>query len=158
MAKTFVGAFNVEVTSFPWTTPTPYPYVSPILLVFSSRSALKAVFDDMSFFPFKPWDAEDRVILGCICRLFGLSLLVLDNYSPRHGPWVLMESGSGHKFSGSTIAPQNPAVRILGRIEGFWWHQASVKTCQSLSPIGSWDSSSARDTFLEPLEGEMCLY
>ena len=86
MARTFVGAFNAEVTSFPWTTPTPYPHASPILLAFSSRSALEVAFDDMSFFPFKPWDAEDRVILGCISRLLGLSLLVLDNYSPWRRP------------------------------------------------------------------------
>ena len=75
--------------------------------------------DDMSLFPLKPRDAEDRVILGCTSRRFGLSPLVLGNYSPRHGPWVLMESGQGHKFFGPTIAPQNLAVRILGRIGGF---------------------------------------
>ena len=102
MTRTFVGAFNAEVTSFPWTTLTPYPHVSSILLVFFSGGALEAAFDNMSFFPFKSWDAEDRVILNCISRLFGLSLLVLGNYSPRHGPWVLMESGPGHKFSGPT--------------------------------------------------------
>ena len=90
--------------------------MSPILLVFSSGGALEAAFDDMSLFPLKSWDAEDRVILGCTSRLFGLSPLVLGNYSPRYGPWVLMESGSGHKFSGPTIAPQNLAVQILGRI------------------------------------------
>ena len=77
--------------------------MSPILLAFSSGGALEAVFDDMSLFPLKSWDAEDRVILGCISRLFGLSPLVLGNYSLRHGPWVLMESGPGHKFSGPTI-------------------------------------------------------
>ena len=156
MDRTFVGAFNVEVTSLPRTTPTLYPHVCPILLASSSGGALEATFDDMSLFPLKSWDAEDRIILGCISRLFGLSPLVLGNYSPRHGPWVLMESGPGHKFSGPTIAPQNPAVRILGRIGGFWWHQVSVKTCQSLSPINSQDSSSAWDTFLEPLKGETC--
>ena len=75
--------------------------------------------DDMSLFPLKSRDAEDRVILGCISRLFDLSPLVLGNYSPRHGPWVLMESGPGHKFSGPIIASQNPAVRILGWIRGF---------------------------------------
>ena len=103
MARTFVSAFNVEVTSSPWTTPTLYPHASPILLAFSFGSALEAAFDDISFFPFRPWDAEDMVILDCISRLFGLSLLVLDNFSPRGGPWALMESGLGHKFSGPTI-------------------------------------------------------
>jgi len=76
--------------------------VSPILLASSSGGALEAAFDDMSLFPLKSWDAEDRVILGCISRLFGFSPLVLGNYSPRHEPWVLIESGSGHKFSGPT--------------------------------------------------------
>ena len=119
MDRTFVGVFNAEVTSLPRTTPTPYPHVSLILLAFSSGGALEAAFDDMSLFPLKSWDAEDRVILGCISRLFGISLLVLGNYYPRHGPWVLMESGPGHKFSGPIIAPQNPAVRILSQIGGF---------------------------------------
>ena len=88
--------------------------MSPILLAFSSGGALEAAFNDMSLFPLKSWDAKDRVILGCISRLFGLSLLVLDNYYPRRGPWILMESGPGHKFSGPTIAPQNLAVWIGG--------------------------------------------
>ena len=102
MARTFMGAFNAEVTSLPWTTPTPYPHVSPILLAFFSGGALEVAFDDMSFFLLKSWDVEDRIILDCISRLFGLSLLVLGNYPPWHRPWVLMESGSSHKFSGPT--------------------------------------------------------
>ena len=56
---------------------------------------MEAAFDDVSLFPFSPRDAEDRVILGCLSRPFGLSLLVLDNYSPRYGPWALLESGPG---------------------------------------------------------------
>ena len=93
--------------------------MSPILLAFSSEGLLEAAFDDMSLFPLKSWDTEDRVILGCISKLFGLSLLVLGNYSPWRGPWVLLESGPGHKFSGPTITPQNPAIQILGRIRRF---------------------------------------
>ena len=77
--------------------------MSPILLAFSSGGASEAALDDMSLFSLKSWDAEDRVILSCISRLFGLSLLVLGNYSPRHGSWVLMEGGPGHKFSGPTL-------------------------------------------------------
>ena len=95
MVRTFVGAFNVEVTSSPWTTPTLYPRASPILLTFSSGSASEVAFDDVSFFLFSSQDAEDRVILGCIFRPFGLSLLVLGNYSPRRRPWALMKSGPG---------------------------------------------------------------
>ena len=76
-----------------------YPHVGPILLTSSSGGVLEATFDETSFFPLKSWDAEDRVILGCVSRLFGLSLLVLGNYHPRHGPWALVESGPGRKFS-----------------------------------------------------------
>ena len=76
--------------------------MGPILLASSSGGLLEAAFDDMSLFPSKPWDAEDRVILDCVSRLFGLSLLVLGNYLPRHGPWALVESGPGRKFSGPT--------------------------------------------------------
>ena len=98
VARTFVGAFNAEVTSFPWTTPTLYPRASPILLAFSSGSALEAAFNVVSFFPFRPWDAEDRVILGCISRPFGLLLPVVGNYYPRREPWALMKSESGSQI------------------------------------------------------------
>ena len=158
MVSTFVGAFNAEVTSSHWTIYTLYSRMSPILLAFFFEGALEVAFDDIPIFLLKSWEAKDRAILGCIYGPFGLSLFVLGNPYPWHGPWVLMGSGPGCEFSGSTIAPQNPAVRLLGRIRGFWWHQASVKACQSLSPTGSRDSSSARDTFWEPLEGETCLH
>ena len=35
-------------------------------------------------------DAEDRIILGYVSKLLGLSLCVLGNFSPRLGPWALM--------------------------------------------------------------------
>ena len=34
-ARTFVGAFNAEVTAFPWTAPTLYPRVRPTVLTLS---------------------------------------------------------------------------------------------------------------------------
>ena len=95
MARTFVGALNAKVTSFPRTIPTLYPHASPNLLAFSYGSVSEVAFDDVSFFLFSPRDAEDRVIIGYIFRPFGLSSLVLDNYSPRRRPWALMESGPG---------------------------------------------------------------
>ena len=70
-------------------------------------------------FPLKSWSAEDRVILGCSIRHFGLSPFVLSKYPPRHGPQVLIERGLDHKLPGLTIAPQNPAIGLLGRIGGF---------------------------------------
>ena len=76
--------------------------MGPILLASSSRGVLEAAFDEMSLFPLKSWDAEDMVILGCVSRLFDLSLLVLGNYPPRHWPWALVESGLGCKLSSPT--------------------------------------------------------
>ena len=80
-------AFNAEVTYLPGTTPTLYPHVGPILLASSSGGVLEAAFDEMSLFLLKSWDTEDRVILGCVFRLFGLSLLILGSrsLSPRFG-------------------------------------------------------------------------
>ena len=101
-ASTFVGAFNTEVTSSPWTIYTPYPRISPILLAFSSEGALEVAFDDISTFLSKSWEAEDRVVLSCIYRPSGLSLFVLGNPYPRHRPWVLMESGPSCEFFGPT--------------------------------------------------------
>ena len=99
MFGTFVDAFNVKGTYLPWTTSTPYLHVGPILLASSSGGLLEVALDDMSLFPSESWDAEDKVILGCVSRLFGLSLLVLGNYPPRHGLWALVESGPSRKFS-----------------------------------------------------------
>ena len=84
MARTFVGAFNAEMTA-----PTLYPRASSTVLILSSRSALGAAFDGVPFFPSGFWDAEDRIVLGCISRPFGLSLHVLGNISPQHWPWAL---------------------------------------------------------------------
>ena len=93
--------------------------MSPILLAFSSAGAREVTFDDRLIFLLKSWEAEDRDILGYVYGPFGLSLLVLGNSHPRHGPWALMGNGPGCELSGPTIAPQNPAIRLLGRIEGF---------------------------------------
>ena len=60
--------------------------MSPILLAFSSEDTLEVAFDDISLFFLKSWEAEDRVILDCICGLFGLLLFILSNHYPRHGP------------------------------------------------------------------------
>ena len=76
--------------------------MGPILLVSSFGDLLEAAFDNMSLFPLKSWDAEDRVILSCVSRLFDLSLLALSNYPSQHRPWALVESGPGRKFSGPT--------------------------------------------------------
>ena len=59
------------------------------VLTLSFRSALGAAFDGVPFFPSKFWDAEDRIVLDYISKPFELLLHVLDNTSPRLGPWVL---------------------------------------------------------------------
>ena len=93
--------------------------MSPILLAFSSEGAREAPLDDRLIFLLKSWEAEDRDILGCEYGQFGLSLLVLSISHPRHRHWALMGSGPGCELSSPTIAPQNPAIRLLGRIGGF---------------------------------------
>ena len=47
----------------------------------------------------------------------------------RNGPKPL-------KPSGPTIAPQNPAVRLLERREGFWCSRGPLLACQVLSSVG----------------------
>ena len=96
-------------------TPTWVPFYSHLL----QGAFLGAAFNETLLFPLKSWSAEDRVILGCSPRHFGLSPFVLGKYPPRHGPRALIERGPDHKFPGPTIAPQNPAIRLLGRIGGF---------------------------------------
>ena len=93
--------------------------MSPTLLAFSSKGAQEVPLDDTLSFLLKSREAEDREILGCEYGQFGLSLLVFGISHPRHRHWALMGSGPGHKSSSPTIAPQNPVVRILGRIGGF---------------------------------------
>ena len=68
-------------------------------------------------------------------------------------PWTgpLAQCGHWHGPPGLlplTIAPQNPAVRLLRWTGGFWWHRASVLTCQILPSINAKASSLAWDTFL----------
>ena len=74
---------------------------------------MEAAFVDMLLFPLKSWDAEDRVILGCVSRPFGLSLLVLDDYPPQHGSWALVESGPSRKFSGPTSVYTKVMVTMI---------------------------------------------
>ena len=65
--------------------------------------------------------AEDKIVLDYISGPLGLSLFVL-------GHFFLLSVGLGLnmrwvgvvKIFDPTIAPQNPAVRFLGRKGGFW--------------------------------------
>ena len=54
------------------------------VLLYSSflRGALwEAAFDGVPFFPLGIWDAENRIFLDNVSRLFGLSLFVLGHFS-----------------------------------------------------------------------------
>ena len=80
--------------------------------------------------------AENRIVLGNVSRQFGLSSFVL-------GHFFLLGVGLGlsvkwagvAKFFDPTIAPQNPAIRLLRRRRGFWCPRPFIMTCQVLSSI-----------------------
>ena len=56
---------------------------------------------------------------------FRPSLVILGRFPPRLGPWAYYPKWAGVPRSfGPTIAPQNPAVRNLGRGGGFWRSRA----------------------------------
>ena len=75
----------------------------------------------MLFFPPGIWDAESRIVIGNVSRLFGLSLFILGHfYLLSVGLGLGIKWGGVVKFFGPTIAPQNSVVRPLGRREGFW--------------------------------------
>ena len=67
------------------------------------------------------WSAEDKVVLSITPWRSGFSLFVLEHFfflGMGHG-FDMKCAGVTNSF-GPTIAPQNPAVRLLGRGEGFW--------------------------------------
>ena len=95
----------------------------------------EATFDGVSFFPFRIWVGR---VLDDVSSPFGLSSFVL-------GHLFLLGVGFGLnikwaeivKFFGPTIAPQNPAVWLLGRKGGFWYPRAFIMACQVLSSIST---------------------
>ena len=102
----------------------------------------EATFAGVLFFPPEIWDAESRIILDNVSRLFGLSLFVLGHFSLLGMGLRLSIKWAGvFKFFGLTIAPQNPAVQLLGRRGGFWCPWAFIMACQVLSSINARASS-----------------
>ena len=93
--------------------------------------------------------AEDKIVLNDIFWQLGPSLFVL-----RHFFLLGMDLGLDMKwtgvakFFGPTIAPQNPAVYLLGRGGGFWCPRAYVTVGRVLSPVSARASSPAQGTFL----------
>ena len=73
------------------------------------------------------WFAKDKVVLSSISWQSGFPLFVL-------GYFFLLGMGLGLDMKwarvprsfGPTIAPQNPAVRLLGRKGGFWCSRAYI--------------------------------
>ena len=76
-----MGAFNAEVTVSPWIVLMPYTRGYSTVLVLLLGALWEAAFASVLFFPLGIWDAESRIILGNVSRLFGLSLFVLSHFS-----------------------------------------------------------------------------
>ena len=80
--------------------------------------------------------AKDKVVLGSISCQSGLSLLVLGHiFLLGMGHGLDMKWAEVTNSFGPTIAPKNPAVRLLGRGGGFWCSRAYVMTGRVLSPL-----------------------
>ena len=100
---------------------------------------------------FLPWPrfVEDRIVLGNVYWQFGPSSFVF-------GHFFLLGVGLGldmkwtevAKLFGPTIAPQNPAVRLIGRGGGFWYPQAYVTAGWVLSSVSARAFSLAQGTLL----------
>jgi len=77
-------------------------------------------FDGVPSFPSGVWSTEDKIVLGIISRMFGLSSCILEHFS-------LLGAGLGPstewvgvaKFLGPTIAPQNLLFGSSDGKEGF---------------------------------------
>ena len=109
----------------------------------------EVAFDDVPFFPSRIWDAENRIVIGNVSRLFELSLFVLGHFFLfGMGIGLSIKWGGVVKFFDPTIAPQNPVVRLLRRRGGFWCPQAFNMACQVLSSISARAFSLVQGMFL----------
>ena len=100
---------------------------------------------------FLPWSrfAEDRIVLGNVSWQFGHSSFILGHFFLLGvGLGLDMKWAGVTKFFGPTIAPQNPAVQLLGRGGGFWCPQAYVMAGRVLSFVSARASSPAQGTLL----------
>ena len=74
----------------------------------------EAAFDGVPFFPPGIWDAENRIVLSNVSRLFGLSLFVLDQFS-------LLGVGLGLsiKWAGlsNSLAPQLVFITLISLLK-----------------------------------------
>ena len=115
-------AFNAEVTGFPTMVLSPCSHSCPPMLVPLFRDdgegggGWRTALSSQGTNTPRTW-CSSAISLSS----FGPSLVILGRFPPRLGPWAYHLKWAGvPKFFGPIIAPQNPAVRILGRGGGFW--------------------------------------
>ena len=95
------------------------------------------------------WLAKDRIVLSNVSWQLGISLFVLRRFFLLNiGLGLRIKWAGVAEFFDPTIAPQNPAVRLLGWKWGFWCPQAFVMACQVLSSISTRAFSLVQSTFL----------
>ena len=83
------------------------------------------------------WSAEDRVVLGSISWQSGFPLFILGRFFLLGmGLELDMKWAGVPRSFGPTIAPQNPATRLLGRGGGFWCSRAYIMAGWVLFPYG----------------------
>ena len=115
-------AFNAEVTGSPIMVLSPCSHSCPPMLIplFGDdgegcsgwRTTLSSQGTGLS----RTWCS-----LAISPSSFGPSLVILGRFSPRLGPCTYHSKWAGvPKSFCPTIAPQNPAIRILGQKGGFW--------------------------------------
>ena len=120
-------AFNAEVTAFPRIAPPSYSYSWPIGLR-TSLGMLKGTTSG---------NVTLSLSMILVCRGQGRPRqYILEVWvpfvhpqaflPPRHRPWAWYEMGRTPRSFGPTIAPQNPAARLLGRGGGFWCSRAYI--------------------------------
>ena len=135
---------------FPGIAPPPCFHGLPTILVLFclgrlGRLSLRACRSSFSRF----WSAEDRIVLDDASWQLGLSLLILMCFFLLGvGLGLCMKWVGAAEFFGPTIAPQNPAIWLLGRGGGFWCPRAYVMAGRVLSPVSARASSPTQGMLL----------
>ena len=142
--------FNVEVTASSIIAPPPCPYSCPPVLVPSfgttGRVALDGVLLFLSMTSIRRGHDGPRRYLPATLGLPYSSSDVFPSSAWALG-LILIWAGVPRSF-GPTIAPQNPAVRLLGRRGGFLCPRGTLPACQVLSSVGIRAFSFAYNTFM----------
>ena len=83
------------------------------------------------------WSAKDRVVLGSISWQSGFPLFVLEHFFLLGiGLRLDMKWAKVPRSFGPTIAPQNPAARLLEQEGGFWCSRVYIMASWVLFPCG----------------------